>query len=102
MNTKEILKEWRNFLLEASSKVFNKNDEGKKVIVKDCCGNCHKMYDNVPKKGHIEGTLKVINLPDREDKKNPGKKINFVLVSISKDTDKSFPECCVELKDEKS
>ena len=98
MNTKQILTEWKRFLLEATSKVFIEDDKGKKVIVKDCCGTCHKMYKNVPERGHIEGTLEEINLPDREDKRNPGKKINFVLVSISKDNEKQFPECCVKLK----
>ena len=90
MKTKEILKEWRSFLLEGTSKKFTEDHIGRKVIVKDCCGTCYKKFDNVPEKGKLEGTLKVIDLSDRDD-------VNFVLISIDNKKGKQFPECCVEL-----
>tara|TARA_B100000035_G_scaffold92945_1_gene78622 strand:+ start:444 stop:731 length:288 start_codon:yes stop_codon:yes gene_type:complete len=95
MKTKEILKEWRSFLLEGTSKRFKKDHIGKKVIVKDCCGTCHEKFDNIPKTGKLEGKLEVVNLPDRDG-------VNFVLVSVDNKKGKHFPECCVNLKNEKS
>tara|TARA_Y100000022_G_scaffold196525_1_gene203644 strand:- start:143 stop:418 length:276 start_codon:yes stop_codon:yes gene_type:complete len=91
MKTKEILKEWRSFLLEGTSKKFTKDQEGEKVIVEDCCGTCYEKFDNVPETGQLEGTLEVIDLPDRDG-------INFVLVSVDNKKGKHFPECCVDLK----
>ena len=91
MKTKEILKEWRSFLLEGNSKKFTEDNEGEKVIIKDCCGTCHKKFDNVPKTGQLEGTLEVTDLPDRDG-------VNFVLISVDNKKGKQFPECCVEPK----
>tara|TARA_B100000073_G_scaffold206195_1_gene171012 strand:- start:111 stop:392 length:282 start_codon:yes stop_codon:yes gene_type:complete len=93
MKTKEILKEWRSFLLEGTSKIFKEDDVGKKVIIKDCCGTCHKKFDNVPKTGQLEGILEVIDLPDRDG-------VNFVLISVGNKKSKQFPECCVKPKNE--
>jgi len=89
MKTKEILKEWRNFILEGTSKKFTEGHKGKKVIIKDCCGTCHDKFANVPEKGELEGTLEVIDLPDRDG-------VNFVLISIENKKGKHFPECCVD------
>jgi len=86
----QLLNEWKSFLHEGGSKKFKKEDIDKKVIVKDCCGKCHKTHKNVPAKGQITGKLKVINLPDRHD-------VNFVLVSVDGKKGKQFPECCVNL-----
>ena len=91
MKTKEILKEWRSFLLEGNSRKFTEDNKGEKVIIKDCCGTCYKKFDNVPETGQLEGTLEVINLPDRDG-------VNFVLISVDNKKGKQFPECCVEPK----
>ena len=91
MKTKEILKEWRSFLLEGASKIFKEDDVGKKVIIKDCCGTCHDKFKNVPKTGQLEGTLEATNLRDRDG-------VNFVLISVDNKKGKQFPECCVEPK----
>ena len=88
--TAQLLNEWKSFLHEGGSKKFKKEDIDKKVIVKDCCGKCHKTHKNVPAKGQITSNLEVINLPDRHD-------VNFVLVSVDGKKGKQFPECCVNL-----
>lgn len=88
--TARLLKEWKSFLNEGGSKKFKEKDLGKKVIVKDCCGECHKTHKNVPEEGQMTGKLEVINLPDIQD-------VNNVLVSIDGKKGKHFPECCVNL-----
>lgn len=88
--TSKILKEWKSFLNESKSKKFKTNHVDKKVFVKDCCGKCFKKFGIDKKYNSKTGTLKEINLNDRDN-------VNFVLVSIGND-EKQFPECCVNLK----
>ena len=87
--TAQILNEWKSFLNEGGSKKFNKDDLNKKVIVKDCCGQCHKKHKNVPEEGQLTGQLKAINLPDIHG-------VNNVSISVNGKEGKYFPECCVE------
>ena len=93
MKTRSILKEWRKFLLEGTSKKFTEDHIGNKVIVKDCCGSCHKNYKNVPKSGSLKGILKQNDLHNIND-------MNIVLVDIKGKGEKQFPQCCVSLLDE--
>lgn len=88
--TSKILKEWKSFLNESNSKKFKRNHVDKKVFVKDCCGKCFENFGIDKKYNSKTGTLKEINLNDRDN-------VNFVLVSIDND-EKQFPECCVNLK----
>ena len=88
--TAQLLNEWKSFLNEGGSKKFKDKDLDKKVIIKDCCGKCHKTHKNVPAKGQLSGQLKAIDLPDRNE-------TNFVLVAINGKKEKQFPECCVNL-----
>ena len=90
MKTRNILKEWRNFLNESIKTKFKKSDIDKNVVIKDCCGSCHKNYKNVPKSGSLKGILKQNDLHNIND-------MNIVLVDIKGKGEKQFPQCCVEL-----
>ena len=102
MNTKEILKEWRNFLNE-NKFTDVKYKEGQKVKIKICCGGCSEAASTKKFKAPVDevfkGTVTAPNLKNREvkfdgDKKNT--EVNFVMVNIGSKGEQSFPQCCID------
>jgi hypothetical protein len=95
MKTKELLKEWREFLTEGVKEKFKKNDVDKKVKITTCCPMC-KKFTGVDVGKELKGnwTLKAINTNDVKIGKN---KENLVVVKLE-NKEKKIPQCCVSLK----
>ena len=89
MNTKQILKEWKNFLQESTKKKFTEKDVGKEAYYSPCCKGCVdflKMKKDEKKSGKItEIDGKNVSIGDRKE--------NTVFID-----NKMVPQCCVTIK----
>lgn len=89
MNTKQIIKEWKNFLKEAKEPKFTKENIGKEAVYSPCCEVCVsflKMKKGTKKYGKITAVDgKNVKISDREE--------NTVFIDK-----KMVPQCCVTLK----
>jgi hypothetical protein len=94
--TAQLLNEWKSFLNESVKPKFSKDDIGKKVVVKDCCGGCSTKKEfktlGIPSKEEaaLKGVLEGLDGPNYG-----GQNIVFVKVS-GEDKARHFPQCCVK------
>ena len=89
MKTKEILKEWKKFLIESTKLKFSEKEMGKKVEYSPCCKGCVeflKMDHGEIKSGELTGI-------DGNNVEIGDRKENTVFVDK-----KMVPQCCVNLK----
>lgn len=103
MKTKEILKEWREFLSEGDLDSV-KYKEDQKVKVEICCVGCADAASTksfkAEKGDKFSGKVVAPNLRNRDVNFGGGDKsteVNFLLIKTESKGEQSFPQCCVDL-----